>query len=73
MKVNELLKEDEKRNTDYQEIKKLLDKLHDDFIIHSLSNVSFQWSDFLGEYKTYRAKMRNRKDLSEKERKELDE
>ena len=65
---------DKQREKDYQEIKPLLDKLHNQFITESLQSLETQdRSDFVLFYQTYQKKKKNKADLSEKELKSLDE
>ena len=65
---------DKQREKDYQEIKSLLDKLHNQFITESLQSLETQdRSDFVLFYQTYQKKKKNKADLSEKELKSLDE
>lgn len=65
---------DKQREKDYQEIKPLLDKLHNQFITESLQSLETQdRSDFVLFYQTCQKKKKNKSDLSEKELKILDE
>ena len=65
---------DKQREKDYQEIKPLLDKLHNQFITESLQSLETQdRSDFVLFYQTCQKKKKNKADLSEKELKSLDE
>ena len=65
---------DKQREKDYQEIKPLLDKLHNQLITESLQSLETQdRSDFVLFYQTYQKKKKNKADLSEKELKSLDE
>jgi len=65
---------DKQREKDYQEIKPLLDKLHNQFITESLQSLETQdRSDSVLFYQTYQKKKKNKADLSEKDLKTLDE
>ena len=68
---NWVLERDEQRNKDYIKIKPLFDKLHDEFIQESLSDVKIDWSDFYDFYVAYKSKMRNKSALSAKDLKQI--
>jgi len=74
LRNSEIPQRDEQREKDYQAIKPLLDKLHNQFITESLQSLETQdRSDFVLFYQTYQKKKKNKANLSEKELKSLDE
>lgn len=50
MKANQVLVKDERKSRAYQDIKPILDQLHEEFIKGSLANINIDWSGYLGIY-----------------------
>ncbi len=72
LRNDDLIARDQKREEDYQAIKPLLDKLHNDFITQSLQSLS--WVDFPGFVSFYLDYQKKKKsDLDAKALKTLDE
>jgi len=69
MEEHDIISQDQHRTESYQKMKKILDTIHDRFINDSLSDTSLDWSEFYEFYQSYRSIMKNKKDLSDKEKK----
>lgn len=71
MKANGIITRDEQRDKDYDIIKPLFDKLHDEFIQASLGLSTIDWSNFQVFYTEFRKKMKDKSSLSDKDIKSL--
>ncbi len=72
LRNDDLIARDQKREEDYQAIKPLLDKLHNDFITQSLQSLSWvDFPDFVSFYLDYQKQKKS--DLDAKALKTLDE
>lgn len=66
-----IIARDKQRDSDYNEIKKLFDKLHDEFITQSLQKSSIDREDFVIFYAEYKKKNKNNQELTATESKKL--
>jgi CRISPR-associated protein Cpf1 len=72
MQKNGILQHDKQRDQDYETIKPLFDKLHNQFITESLSSdKAIDRSDFSLFYQAYKPKIKKDSSLSEKEKADL--